>query len=383
MPQLKFFAGFIIVLLLASCGSNKNKEKPAELVKFESTVSLKKNWSSSAGSGQKKRSYIRFYSVIEEGVLYTSDEKGKVFALNADTGKKLWSVDTDTTITGALSVSDSRLFFGTADAQVIALSTDDGKELWRASVSSEVLAPPASSDVYVVAQTSDGRLFAFDSITGEQKWKFDHQPSILSLRTTSAPIILGSQVIAAFDNGQVVSVALSDGSTLWTTRVAQPKGRSELERIVDIDGRPIVSGDLIYVASYQGNIVAINRAQGNVVWKKLESSFHNLDVDASSVYSVSDRSKVVARNLYTGDSVWENSQLTLRNVSAPAAFGDYVAVVDYKDYLHLLSKADGSFAYRFKPAGDRFTSPMMVYKDNLIILSDDGELSSYRIKPTK
>ena len=380
MVQLRLFGIALLALFLVACSSNDKKERPAELVDFEATAKLKKNWSVGIGDGQKKHKYTRFFPAVDKGVIFSSDAEGLVYAHDVETGKKIWKQNLDIEISGSLSASYGRVFVGTYGAELIALNSENGEELWRAKVSSEILAPPASNVNTVVVQTSDSRLHAFKADSGEALWTFDHVSPVLSLRTTSAPTIVASQVIAAFDNGQVISASLSDGSTLWKARVAQPKGRTELDRIVDIDGHPKVQGALVYAASYQGNLVAINRSKGSLVWKRPESTFQNIDVDSSGVYSVSDKSILTARSLVSGDVLWQNDQLKLRGVAAPAVFGNYVAVIDQKGYMHLVSKQDGQFAYRFKPSGDGFRSPMLVHQDSLITLSDDGRLTSYSLK---
>lgn len=376
------FYGLMLVfgLLLSGCSSNDKKEVPLKLIEFTPSVDLEKHWRAQIGKGQEKHRYTRFNMVEQDGIVYVSDYKGKIFGIDLETGIQVWRYKSKLPISGGLAIHDGRLYFGTYDAEVVVIDIAEKKEVWRVNVSSEVLSPPVTDGSIVLVQTSDSRLFALEADTGEQRWKYDHISPVLSLRTTSKPVIVSTQVVTGFDNGQIVSLSLVDGSTLWKARAAQPKGRSELDRIVDIDSYPLVSGALIYVVSYQGNIAAVNRGQGTIVWERPASSYTNLAIDSSALYASSDRAFVNARNLRTGDVLWQNEQLEYRRVGAPTVFDDYIVVIDKENFMHLLSKKEGAFAYRKELLGEGFRSPLLVVEDKLLVLSTDGMLESYSIK---
>lgn len=382
MIYFKRLSCLMVLVVLSACSSTDEKAealKPADLVDFVATIKLEKVWGAKAGSGQDVR-YTRFVPALDDDTIYAADVKGSVFAFDKATGKRKWKVATDFRTSGAISVFGDVLTLGTYDAQVVALSALNGDILWSTEVSSEILAPPANNGDVVIAQTIDGRVFALDSKTGEYLWSYDHLTPVLTLRGTSTPIIVASQVVVAFDNGQIISLAAADGAQNWEARVSQPKGRTELERIVDIDGTPLVDGGMIYAATYHGTLAAFTRAQGRMIWQQDLSSHHDLVTAKGRIFASSEESSVVAVDAASGAVVWKNDQLRLRNIGAPAVLGDYVAVIDEDEYMHIMSQETGEFVYRFKPAGDGFRSPMRTYDDRLLVLSDDGKLSSYAIK---
>ena len=370
------------VLMLCACGSNDEKAlatKPAELEDYEKTAKLKKRWTSSVGEGQDRR-YSRFTPAVVNGVIYNADAEGKVFAHSLEKGKRLWKVNTGLDIGGAIAANDTHVFFGTYDGEVVSLDASNGEQVWKAQVSSEVVAPPAASDDYVVAQAIDGRVFALSTEDGTVAWSYDHPVPVLSLRGTASPTIISRQVILAFDNGQLLSLGLQDGVAQWDVRVSRPQGRTELERIVDIDGAPLVQGAFIYAASYQGKVVAINRGTGRVMWTKDINTANKLALGHGNIYASDMSGKIYAFNGLTGDVVWESESLKNRGPRAPAVIGDYVAVIEEEDdYLHLMNKSDGSFAYRFKPSGNRFRSPPVSIGEVLYVLADNGKLSAYTL----
>ena len=368
-------------VLLAACSSNDEKKalKPAELVDFDATIALKKAWGAKAGSGQDAR-YTRFVPAVDDTMVYAADVDGGIFAFDKETGKRKWRISTDYRTSGAIDVFDGVLTIGTYDANVVAFSALTGEQLWSSEVSSEILAPPVNNGDVVVAQTIDGRIFALDSKTGEPRWSYDHTTPVLTLRGTATPVIASSQVLAAFDNGQMISLASSDGAQTWEARVSQPKGRTELERIVDIDGTPLVDGSMVYAATYHGTLAAFARTQGRMVWQQDLSSHQNLSTSKGRIFASTEEDGVVAFDAANGAILWKNDQLFLRKIGAPAVIGDYVAVIDGDGYMHVLSQVTGEFVYRFKPSGDGFRSPMVNYDDRLLVLSDNGVLSSYEIK---
>lgn len=371
----------VACVLLAACSSNDEKKalKPAELVDFDATIALKKLWGAKAGSGQDVR-YTRFVPAVDDTTVYAADVDGGIFAFDKQTGKRKWRVSTDYPTSGAINVFDGVLTIGTYDARVIALSAQTGETLWSTDVSSEILAPPANNGQVVVAQTIDSRVFALDSKTGELRWSYDHTTPVLTLRGTSTPVMASSQVLVAFDNGQIISLSNSDGAQTWEARVSQPKGRTELERIVDIDGTPLVDGGMLYAATYHGTLAAFSRTQGRMVWQQDLSSHQNLSISKGRIFASTEEDSVVAFDAASGAILWKNDQLFLREIGAPAVLGDYVTVIDSSGYMHILSQQTGEFVYRFKPSGDGFRSPMVSYDDRLLVLSDDGVLSSYKIK---
>ncbi len=369
-----------VVLMFTACASKEESEalKPMKLVSFDRTVKLKKLWTSDAGKGQDRR-YSLFVPAVEEGVVYAADVEGQVFAFNAENGKRLWKIKLKRPVSGAISSHGDKVFLATYGGGVIALSAEDGALLWEAKASSEILAPPVSSGSVVSVNTIDGRVYTYDANTGEQIWTHDHPVPILTLRGNAAPVVTNTQVIVGFDNGQVVSLNAADGSLGWEVRVAQPRGSTDLERMVDIDGTPVLDGAFLYAGAYHGAVTAIARGTGRVMWSQEASTHQGLAVGGGNVYVVTEDDSVIAYNSATGSVEWRNDQLLRRNLGAPAVIGNYVVTIDEDEYMHVLSQTDGSFAARLKPPGDDFRSPLVSVNDILYVLADNGKLSAYRI----
>lgn len=240
-----------LAVLAAGCSSNSKKElPPAELTKFTEEVVLKKQWSRSIGDGQGE-TYNTLVPAIENDRIYASDVNGEVFALDRITGDVAWKKDLELPVSGAVGVGYGLVMLGTLKGEVIALDSSTGEERWRSRVTSEVLAPPANNGDVVVVQTQDDRLIGLDAATGDRRWIYENTPAVLTLRGTGAPIATNRLAVAGLSTGKVVAVDINNGVPVWESRVAIPQGRSELDRVVDIDGGLLLSGGTLYVSTYQ------------------------------------------------------------------------------------------------------------------------------------
>jgi outer membrane protein assembly factor BamB len=152
---------------------------PAELVEFDTTVKVKKIWSTGIGDGMGKAG-LAMAPVYVNGKLYAADYEGRLIALDAENGNKLWSIKTKQPFSGGPAVGDELLVMGTVDGAVIAFDVDTGNERWSARVSSEVLAVAGFAADVVVVRGIDGRVFGLDAETGARLWIHDHSVPLLT-----------------------------------------------------------------------------------------------------------------------------------------------------------------------------------------------------------
>ncbi|MBR9911208.1 MAG: outer membrane protein assembly factor BamB [Gammaproteobacteria bacterium] len=367
-----------LCLLLAACSSNDTVElEPAELVKFKETVEVKRLWSQSIGSGAGSH-YTLLPTAIAGDDIFAVDTEGLLMAVNRLNGKKRWRIELEERVASGVGAAQGKLFVGTLNGELVALSASDGSELWRTRLSSEVLAPPQSNGSVVVVQTQDGRIVGLDTGSGRQLWMQEVAVPALTLRGTSTPIVTDTAVYAGFASGKIMALDVKDGLVQWEQRVALATGRSELERVVDINAAPLLEGDILYCGSYQGRLVALNRGTGAGLWAKKESSFNNLAAGNQQIYLTDENAIVKAYNANSGTLVWENDQLIRRQVGAPQTFGNYVAVADFEGYVHIMNQSDGTFVARRKVDGDGVRSPMQGVDNILYVYGNSGDLVALR-----
>ncbi|MCO1333836.1 outer membrane protein assembly factor BamB [Microbulbifer sp. OS29] len=373
-------AAVALAVALAACASNEEKEDvdPVELVDINSTVSLQEVWSADVGGIDEKR-YAMLQPSLAGGRIVAASSDGDVTAFDRNTGQALWETDLDVDLSGGVGVGDGIAVVSDYRGLVIAVDLDSGSQLWKYQVSGEVVSAPAVGSGVVVLQTVDGKLVGLDAASGEQLWSHNTNLPVLTLRGTAAPVISGGMVIAGLDNGKLLALDARDGVQRWEQRVAIPQGTAELERVVDIDGSPVVRGDLVFAASYQGRVVALSKDNGRGLWARDASTHHEVAVGGGHVYLSDASGGVYAYNVGSGQIVWNNNELLRRELSGPAFFQDVVVVGDLEGYLHVLDPNTGQFIGREQVDGDAIRIPMLVDDDLMFVLSDDGKLSALRL----
>ncbi len=377
-----------LLLLLVGCGSldplqlledEPNIEPPAELVELKSSIGVRKLWSTSVGSGSSE-DRVKLVPYVQGSRVYVANREGVVKALDSSSGRIVWSVEKEgLEISGGPGAGEGLVLIGTSNGEVVALSEQDGSEKWRARVSSEVLSVPKTGRGVVVVHTIDGKLYAMDASDGKLKWVYDRSIPVLTLHGNSSPVISGSAVICGFASGKLISFDLESGQQIWESTIAVPTGRSELERMVDIDGDPVVQSGMIYVATYQGQLAAVVEDTGDVVWRRKLSSYAGLGADFENLYVSDAEDMVWAIDPKNSSSMWKQSKLRGRKLSAPAVLGEYVVVGDFEGYLHWMSPEDGHMVARTRVGDQPITTPPVIDGKVAYVLGDGGELAAIAI----
>ena len=357
-------------------GSQDNVDPPVPLVAIETQAELIKLWSLSVGKGADKH-FLKLLPGFAQGRVFVADRSGNLVSADAVSGEILWRTQIGSPVTSGVGICDDLALVGTEEGGVLAYSSATGKPLWRAQVSSEVLAPPRGAEGVVIVRTLDGRVFGLDADNGERLWSYQRTVPALTLRGTSAPVISGEVVIVGFDGGRISSLELLTGKLLWETSVSLGSGRSQLERMADIDFAPVVIANDIYVATFQGQLASIALESGRIIWNRDISSHAGLTSDGANIYVTDDQSYVWALQRDNGRVLWKQENLYARQASAPATVGDLVVVGDFEGYLHWMDKNSGQFVARTRASKQAILTAPIVVQDIAYIYGSDGTLSAY------
>jgi len=345
--------------------------------------------------------YLRL-APAEDGYVYVATRHGVVRAFVPETGQPRWSQDLKVPLgTGPAPAGELLLLGG--DAEVIALERASGALRWRAAVGSEVIAEPVRSGEVIVARTVDGALYGLAAADGRRLWRSQEQVvPLLSLRGEGAPVIAGELVVAGFANGRVAAFGLSDGRLVWETPIGVPRGRTELERLADVDGRIIVQEGAVFAVGFQGRIAALALATGRMAWSREMSSYQGIAAAGNELYVSDAEGHVWALTQGNGGTLWRQAALRGRTLSAPVIQGNTVIVGDYDGYLHWLSREDGHFLARTRvqnpleafPISDTHDDPLrdvpearhlfatpVVSGDRVFALDRRGALTALRVVP--
>jgi outer membrane protein assembly factor BamB len=389
----------VTLLLLAGCSwfgdEDEEDTKPAALVSIQSEVKLSSVWSRSIGGSAKDRA-SRLVAAVSGGRIFAASADGNIMALESGSGRPIWEVDIkdfysaderkvgfaakSDAITGGVGVGGDLVLAGTFAGEVIALNQSDGSLAWRTRTTSEVLAPPQADRDLVVAQSIDGKVAGFDALDGSRRWLYSALIPSLTLRGTTTPIIRDDYVITGFANGRMVVLERERGLAGLDRRIAVAQGKSDLERLVDIDGRIIVEGSQLFVASYQGTITAFELTTGRPRWSHEASTAAGLGIGFGNVYIAEANGRVVAYDMDNGKVVWENDALKNRQLSTPVAISSYIAVGDLDGYIHLIAQADGRFVGRKKVYSGPLKAPVTVDGARMYVMTENGRLQAFEIR---
>lgn len=377
--------------------SKKTGNEPMELVDFKETLDLDKVWKHGIGEGQNK-GFSSLTPALDGEVIYAVDYEGLVVAMNTATGKRLWkrkinkaeqglwswlkgfiaAGDPNRQIIGGIAAENGLLLVATYAGEVMALSKDNGDEIWRKQLPGEIVSAPRTNGTVVAAQSVNGKLYALDAKTGEQLWFYDNPPPVLTLRGTPSPIVTDTAIYTGFSNGRMMAFNPANGLILWEQRIASPKGRSELERMVDIHASPLLNDGVIYVGTYQGRISALARGTGSPLWGVDGSTSENLALSGDKLFVAHSDGKLVAYSAATGDQQWSNEKMLRRGLNGPQTFSDYVAVVDFEGYMHVLNQSDGEFVARKRVDRKGARAPMLTDGETLYVFTNRGKLIAFR-----
>lgn len=365
-------------LAITACDkSGKNAEPPAELVDLKPTLSVQKVWANGLGGGGEELR-LSLGVAYQDGAVFAAGRGGKVEAFDAGTGRSRWSTDTKLELSAGPGVGPGLVAVGTNEGDIVALEAQSGKKLWSARVSSEVLSAPLVTTDRVVVRTVDGRIRALDAASGKELWSGEEPVPRLSLRGTAAPVLGGDTVLCGFDSGKVVAYSLANGDVLWQAQVTTPRGRSELERLSDVDSAVRVAGNDVYAVGYQGRIEMIALDSGQVWWGRELSSYRGLAIDDDQIYVSTSDGSVVAMRRRDGTVLWQQDGLRRRGLSAPAVDGKAIVVGDFDGYLHWIDRDTGKFVAREHPGSARISAPPIAADGRVFVIDDEGKLAAFR-----
>lgn len=373
----------LVSLVLSGCSSNPNAIEPNDLPDFEASYKVKRLWSEGVGDGLQD-SQLTLRPAVTSQQVVAGDVEGRVYAINRQTGKRQWKVKTGDRIAGGFYAGYGMVLYGTREGMAVALDAETGESLWRTQLTGEALAIPVSDGALAIFQTQDGHLTALDAETGEQRWDYETPPPTLTLRGLAQPTIANDKVYAGFSNAKVVALDLASGAPVWEKRIAEATGRSELDRLVDVDGNLIVEGGGVFAVSFQGKIGVLDQDTGRQYWDKTMSSANVISSSGEGVLFVADDVAVVRAVDQRGGAVmWKQDKLYGRRLTGTAYQDGLVAVGDFEGYLHWLKADDGSLVASKRHDGDGFAGTPVAYEDVLYVVGFDGKLSAYQLSPRK
>lgn len=358
--------------------SDAKANEPAQLIAITPSTSVVRLWTASVGKGEGRMG-ARQAPAVADGRVYAAAVKGGVHALDLQTGKRLWHYQSKLRLSGGPGVGEGLVVVGGLDGEVVALDAQTGAEKWQAEVLNEVIAAPAIGRGLVLVRSNDGRVTAFDAATGERRWFWTRDAPMLSVRGNASPVLGPGVVFIGNDDGTVSALSASDGAPLWDQAIAQAEGRTELDRMSDVDGTPVLEDTTLYATSFKGQTMAIDAPSGNPLWASQNGGAGRVAVAPAVVVVTGRDSAVFGLDRNGGTALWQQPALARRLVTGAAIHGEHAVVGDLEGYLHWLQLGTGEFAARVRAGRDPLRAAPVVSDGVLVVQNTDGNLSAYRL----
>jgi len=362
---------------------DKKPNEPAELVDITPSVTVSKIWSANAGKGEG-RIGVRQGPIVADGRVFAAAIEGGVHAFDLQTGKQVWEFRTDKKadirLSGGPGVGEGLVVVGGLDGEVIALDASTGEKKWQAQVPNEVISAPAIGMNLVFVRSNDGRITAFDAASGERRWFWMQEVPMLSLRGNDGPVLGPGYVFVGNDDGTVSALSATDGRPMWEQPVAQPEGRTELDRMADVDGTPVLEGTTLFATSFKKQTLAIDAPSGRPMWSAEHGGAGRIGVASDRLVVTDPTGSVFGLDKNSGAALWSQPALARRSVTGAAVQGDYAVVADFDGYVHWLKLDNGEFAARQRVGGKAVKAAPVVADGIAIVQNVNGELTAFRLQ---
>lgn len=355
--------------------SDKKGDQPAKLVELKGSMAVRTAWKLDIG---KAKGY-QFSPALSGNTLVVAAADGAIARVDAATGKQLWRVKADSELSAGVGTDGNLIVVG-AEKGILMGYNMDGKLLWKTQLSSEILSVPVVSQGIVVARSIDNRIVGVDATDGSKKWTVQKVAPPLTLRNAPGMIVAGTDVIVAQPGGKLSALIIATGAPRWDVEVGISRGATELERVTDIGGAPVLFENEVCAASYQGRVGCFDLVTGSARWTRDLSSSVGVAVDQLFVFAPDDKGALNAFTRDTGASSWKNDKLSFRRLSTPLSYGRAVAVGDYEGYVHFLSREDGSFLARAATDGSPIVGTPLVAGANLIFQTQNGTVTAIAVE---
>ena len=367
-------AGAGAALALSACSTldkinpfNSVEFPPARLQDFKATLTPKVLWKNTTG----KTETGVFQPVVLAGVVYVASQDGVIQAFDQATGKIRWRADVKTRLLAGVAATADTVVVVAPKGDVLAFDTD-GKPRWKTNVGTEIFTPPAAAAGVIMIKVSDGRLLAYEADSGARRWAYARQNPTLTLRSVDGIAINGNLSVAGFPGGKMLAFSTVTGNLRWESSVANPKGATEIERIADVVGTPVVSSREACAATFQGRLGCFDLNNGNAVWTREFSTPVGFSFDDRYAIGPDEKGDIYAFSRDGGTNVWKLEALQRRQPSVPVVMGRSVVIADFEGYLHWVGRDDGKLLARFRPDGEPVSGPMVVSDKTLFVQTRNG-----------
>lgn len=391
MNLRKYFLTSTLILSLASIttgcsifGGDEDTVQISPSPTVQKPFPLSEAWSNSLSGNTKIYSLLS--PTANNNTVYAAARGGQVKAIDLSTGKTLWNVDISNSsffrsqsalLSGGVTADDKYVYLGSERATVYALDKSNGAVIWQKDVRGEVLAKPVSTENEVIIHTGNGYLQALKQETGDNIWEVSMEAPTLSLRGQSTPTTAYGAIILGDDSGHVNAYLAKDGQLIWQQRISQPKGSTEIAKLNDVDTTPIVEQNVVYAIGYNGNLVALDLSNGQIIWKKALGTTNGFTINKEHIFVVDQDDNIYSLAKNGGATIWKQSDLLHRQLTDPLIFNDYLVVGDFEGFLYLLDINSGEIISKTQVNSSGLATKPIIADNKIVVQAKNGNVYAY------
>jgi outer membrane assembly lipoprotein YfgL len=367
--SLRAALGAALALLLAGCAADKPDPRPLET--FEPKISGRQVWLEDLGP-------LRFPLVpaARDGLFFLANSEGVVRALRADDGREVWRGDAGAEITAGVG-SDARFTSVVTRANEVVAFDATGAQLWRKRVSAAVVSPPFVAGERIFVVTVDRVVHAFDAADGRRLWVYQKPGDPLTLAQPSVLVAHRNTLLAA-QGPRLVGLEPTQGSLNWDVALATPRGTNEVERLADLVGPPVRSGNRFCARAFQAAVACVDADRGTLLWTRNTGGTRALAGDAERVIGGDANDRLTAWRADTGDVLWSHERFMHRGLSGLLAVGPLVVFGDADGYVHFINAASGQTQLRLTTDGTPVVGVPVVSGTTVLVLTRGGGVFAFR-----
>ena len=373
---------------------------PNHLSKDIDNVDVSLVWSKDIGEERDYKTGV-LQPIFKDGISYTIDSQGYVSAINLSSGKPVWVYDLDMNVSSGLGMHDNKIFFGTNDGMYYGFNIDklatpysfldnldfinlldDTKVEPDVSIQlrSEASSPAVGIDNLIFIKLDDGDTASINLDQSLLEWNYKGRNVPLSMKGSAAIATLNNNIFVPRDDGNIISLVANTGKLNWLVSISARSGRNELESLRDVEITPIIDNGVLYIGSFQGNLVSIDIFTGSIIWSKPMSVISHLSVDSSYLYASDNSGSIYALDKYDGSVVWKQSMPEQIITTQTHVIAEYLVTLSTQGHIIILNKEDGRLLTKKDILSDIDPQSKGLMIDKLLyIVSKDGRLNAIKI----
>jgi len=330
--------------------------------------------------------------VVAAGRVFAIDVRGRVSAIDAASGRVLWTADTATddvgqpVASGGLSYDSGRLFIATGQAQIVALDADNGRQVWRQQINTPMRASPTVSGGQVFAVTVDNQTVALDVQDGRRLWTHSGISEVAGLMGGASPAADANTLIVPYTSGEIFALRVDNGRVIWSDSLIAVRRMDSVSTLADIRGRPVIDRGLALAVSHSGRVAAIDLRSGNRIWDRDIGGTESPWVGGEFIFLLTNDSQLVCLTRRDGRVRWATALQQFRNEAkkqdrifwtGPVLVSDRLILVSSAGQALAVSPYTGDFLGAIDLPGGTFISPV-VAGETLYVLTSDAKLIALR-----